>query len=76
MSNVNDVIRIGTCTNTNSKTMFVSIGWHIWKARNNEIFERKTFSLRVVSRLASTFATDLQISLEEFNGLNLYPLNG
>ena len=40
-------MRIGTCIGKYWKIMFVSIGWHIWKVRNDEVFENKKFSLLV-----------------------------
>lgn len=52
-SNVEDDHGIGTSTNTEWQPLFVSIGWHIWKARHEEIFERKQFSSFSVSKLAT-----------------------
>lgn len=56
--------------------MFVVITWHIWRARNEDVFENKYFSSYVVVKQSSTLVPNLKISSNQFNFFNIDPVNG
>ena len=56
-------------------SLFVSLIWHIWKGRNEEVFEHKKFSVIKVNKLANSYYTDMSISLQRFESFNLDPVN-
>ena len=49
--------------------------WHIWKARNDEVFKNIKFSVFKVGRMATIFATDMLVSLEKFGDYILDSVN-
>lgn len=49
----------GNSFNQRPMSLFTAVVWHVWKARNEEIFERTTFSPYKICMLASIYATDM-----------------
>ena len=62
--------------NTDSHILFLAIIWHVWKGRNKEVFKSNKFSPYKICMLASTYATDMQISQKNFNDFIIDPVNG
>ena len=64
--NVDDVLRIGVAINCEWQQLFLSIIWHIWKARNEVVFEGKKICTTKIRNMAAIFSTDMQILLHNF----------
>ena len=50
--------------------------WHLWKARNEFIFQHGNFSPYKIVRLAATYAMDMRLQNNMFLTLNVDPVNG
>lgn len=72
-----DVLRIDPNTNTcRMVKLFLSIAWHLRKARNEEVFEETKFSTIKVGKLAAIFVTNMKFRWKKFGGFKLDPVNG
>lgn len=59
----------------NWTSLFLAIIWHIWKARNDNVFEDVAFSTHKVIHQASIYAVNMQVARESITPFLLDPVN-
>lgn len=69
--NVLDTTQMGVATHSAWDQVFLYVTWHIWKPRNELIFQSRCTLPSIIRHQAATFTQDIQITMEQLNSFNM-----